>query len=195
MHRYVLAAIAALALTVATDATAQARGGRGNPGNMITGWFVLDPGSPAGVGVGGRVLIPLVPEGFMSHVLRNGMREEFDLELGLDYVHWGYDYTYWDPAYGYRNTGYGVNSLNILGGVLWNWWLTPKFSVYPKIDVGYEYAWLTGWPDSPYVGSKPSYSTVFVNGAVGLMYRVGNQFTFRLETGTHALTIGAALDI
>ena len=60
MNRLLLAALAALTLTIATDARAQA-GQRG--GNLLTGWLVLDPGSPAGVGLGARFLLPLVPEG------------------------------------------------------------------------------------------------------------------------------------
>ncbi len=190
MNRLLLALVAALSLTIATDAHAQAaqRGG-----NLLSGWLVLDPGSPAGVGLGARFLLPVIPEGLLTGQLRNGVREELDLEVGADFLHWGYDVTYAEPYYPYtiRTDTYGVGAFEIVGGLLWNWWLTPTFAVYPKVDLGYRYAWVTDWPDA--IGyHAPGYSEIFLNGAAGLMFKA-NKFTLRLEAGNHSLKLGAGM--
>lgn len=190
MNRFLLAAIAALSLTIAPDAQAQA-GRRG--GNLLTGWLALDPGSPAGIGLGARLLLPIIPEGLLTGQIRSGVREELDFEVGADFLHWGYDVTYYNPVYPFelRTDPYGVAAFEIVGGVLWNWWLTPRFAVYPKVDLGYRYAWVSEWPSAlPY--DPPSYSEIFVNGAAGLMYQASN-FTFRVEAGNHSLKVGAGI--
>jgi hypothetical protein len=189
LRRLVLAALAALALTV-TDAQA-AQGARGSTG-ALSGWLVLDPGSPAGVGLGVRFLLPVIPEGILAGQLRGGVREELDVEFGGDFVHWSYDWRYFD-IYGYPTTyEYSVNAVEIVGGVLWNWWLTPKVAVYPKVDLGYSIAWLSDWPGEEYGYGTPSYSELFVNGAAGAMLKL-DKFTLRAELGTHTLRLGAAV--
>lgn len=198
MNRFILVAVATLALTATTDARAQ-RAGRpatsysGAGENLLTPWLVLDPGSPAGVGLGVRYLLPVVPEGLLTGQLR-GIREELDVEFGADFLHWSYDvtYPYIDPVtFGltYRTDTYGVSAFDIVGGLLWNWWLTPKVAVYPKLDLGYRYAWLSNYP-SAVGGSGPSFSEVFVEGAAGVMFKL-DKVALRLEAGSHTVKLGA----
>lgn len=186
MHRFVRAALVALSLTAATGAHAQ-QGGHASGGSALTGWLVLDPGSPTGVGLGVRYLLPVVREGLLAGQLHGGVREELDVEFGGDFLHWGYDWNYYPYAY-----SYSVNALEVVGGVLWNWWLTPKVSVYPKLDLGYRYAWISDWPGARYGFGSPSYSEVFVNGAVGAMFKL-DKLLLRAELGTHSLRLGAGI--
>jgi hypothetical protein len=185
MVRFVLAAVASLALA-ATDAHAQGAGrGRSTASSSLSGWLVLDPGSPAGVGLGFRYLLPLVPEGLLAGQTR-GVREELDLEFGADFVHWSYDFTYFDPFYGplgsWRTDAFSVNAIEGVAGLLWNWWLTPKVALYPKLDLGYRYAWVSSWPGAQYGVGTPSYSEVFVNVAAGAMFKL-DSVILRLELG------------
>lgn len=187
MNRYLLAAAAALALTASTAHAQPASAGTDN----LSGWLVLDPGNPGGVGLGARVMLPLVPEGLLrGQGLR--IREELALEFGADFLHWSYDWPYNDPVYGWQYYSYSVNAIEAVVGVMWNWWLTPKLAVYPKLDLGYSFAWVSDWPGDRYGFGSPSYSDLFVNGAVGLIYKL-QSVSLRLEAGSHTLRLGAGV--
>jgi hypothetical protein len=150
----------------------------------LSGWLVLDPGSPAGVGLGARFMIPLIPEGILGPQAR--IREELALEVGADFLHWSYDQS-WGP---WGTIDWNVNALEVVGGVMWNWWLTPKLAVYPKLDLGYRIAWVSGWDDT--WGSADSYSEVFVNGAVGAIFKL-DKVSLRAELGSHSLRLGVGI--
>jgi hypothetical protein len=188
MRRLVLSALAALALT-ATSAQAQAKGST-RPMSAgtenLSGWLVLDPGNPGGVGLGARYMIPLIPEGLLAGQ-GVGIREELALEIGADFLHWSYDW-----GYLYDNYEYSVNAFEVVAGLMWNWWLTPKLAVYPKIDLGYSFAWVSDWPGERYGYDAPTYSDVFVNGAVGVIFKL-NKVALRAEAGSHTLRIGAGV--
>jgi hypothetical protein len=194
MRHLVLSALVALALAPAL-APAQEQGGtqplRAGTENL-SGWLVLDPGSPAGIGLGARFMIPLVPEGLLAgQGLR--VREELALEVGADFLHWSYDWRYYDYG-GLRwvNDSYSVNALEVVGGVMWNWWLTPRFALYPKLDLGYRIAWISGWNDT--WGNHESYSDLFVNGALGAIFKL-RKVAVRIEAGNHSLRLGVGVKI
>lgn len=194
MVRLVLSALAALALT-ATSAQAQSKGST-RPMSAgtenLSGWLVLDPGNPGGIGLGARYMIPLIPEGLLAGQ-GVGIREEISLEVGADFLHWGYDWRWYNPVTGfYENSDYSVNAFEVVAGVLWNWWLTPQLAVYPKIDLGYSFAWVSDWPGEEYGYDSPSYSEVFVNGAVGVIFKL-NKVALRAEAGSHTLRLGAGV--
>ncbi|HSN92991.1 MAG TPA: hypothetical protein VLS93_17295 [Anaeromyxobacteraceae bacterium] len=188
MHRRLaLSALAALAVA----STAQAQGatrplaaGRQN----LSGWLVLDPGSPSGIGLGARYMIPVVPRGLLAGHLR-GIREELAIEVGGDFIHWGRDQVYLGNTY-----DFSVNAIEIVGGLMWNWWLTPSVALYPKLDLGYSYAWVTDWWGEPYGLGSPDYSDVFLNGAIGAIFRL-DRVGLRLEIGSHALRLGLGIEM
>ncbi len=166
----------------------------GPGGQSLSGWFVLDPGPVDGVGIGGRVAIPLAPAGVL-HSPR--VRDDFTLELGADFVHYAMkvtvpDYYYSYPYYGSHTEDYSWNGLLAVGGVAWNFWLTPRFALYPKIDLGYFFGWYSGWNDAwgPY--GRSSFGGLFLQGAGGLMYRF-QTMSLRIELGSGLLRAGLGM--
>jgi hypothetical protein len=195
MRRLVLSAlvaltlIPALALAQAQGATEPMRAGTEN----LSGWLVLDPGGPAGIGLGARYMIPLVPEGLLSgQGLR--VREELALEVGADFLHWSHDWRYYDTLVGWRDYHYSVNALEVVAGVMWNWWLTPRLALYPKLDLGYSFAWVSDWPGEQYGLHSPGYSDLFVNGAIGAIFKL-RKVALRIEAGNHSLRLGVGVKL
>lgn len=175
-HRLLLSALL-LALALPSPASAQQKGARGT--EMLSFWLVLDAGNPDGVGAGGRYMLPIA-DGVIRH---HRIRDEFVLEFGADFVH--YEDNVGDPPF---DADYSWNGfLPVVGGA-WNFWLTPKIAVYPKVDVGYWFGWYSG--DDPGPGyDYLDFDGVFLQGAVGFIYR-GRSVAFRAEAGSGLLRIG-----
>jgi opacity protein-like surface antigen len=174
-----LALLAAAAVLLAAPAFAAAKPRRG--GEMLSVWAVLDPGPVSGVGVGGRVMLPLVPQGLLHHPR---IKDELTLELGADFVHFedrvGYAPTYVD---------YSWNGFLPVVGATWNFWLTPELALYPKVDLGYWFGWYSGWNE--YYGyGHAGFGGAFLQGALGVVYRL-QTVALRVELGSGLLRIGA----
>jgi hypothetical protein len=129
-----------------------------------------------GYGIGARYALPLpIP----SLLPAGRIRDNWSIEFGADYVRF---------SLGYLSNDYSVNWFLPVAGVRWNVWLNDNFAVYPKAEAGYEVAWVSGYP-SGY--STPSYGGVFVEGAVGLIYKLGGgNLTLRAEAGNFGLKGG-----
>ncbi len=191
-------AVTALALLLAASPAAAARpvssGSSPGPGSQsLSVWGVLDPGPFDGIGAGARFTLPLVPEGIL-HAPR--VKDELTLELGADFVHYGIRANYggyWD---GFRYVDgyvdYSWNGILAVGGVTWNFWLTPKLALYPKLDLGYLFGQYSGWNDQ-YNGygsyGRASFGGVFLQGAAGLIYRF-QTVALRVELGSGLLRLG-----
>ena len=144
-------------------------------------WFVL-PEFGDGIGVGGRYMIPLpsIPS-LLKHAT---IRDAFALEFGADYFHYSYDYNF--PGL----DNWSVNWLAAFGGIMWNVWFNDQFAIYPKFEIGFGKAWVSGWDDR--FGSATS-TDIFWNGAAGVLYRLkDSNLTLRAELGSHALRAGVA---
>lgn len=128
-----------------------------------------------GLGVGARLMIPLS----IGPLLHNGsVRDSFALEGGADLLHFSSD------AFG---SGFSYDILLPVAGLMWNVWLSPRFALYPKIELGYMFAWVTGYPGPV----TPSYSGLFADGAGGVLYKMGSGITLRAELGIAGLKLGA----
>ncbi len=159
--------------------------------NSLSGWLVLDPGPFDGVGVGGRVGIPLAPQG----VLHNPrVRDDITLEVGADFVHYSLDFGYYDYYGYYYNGNYSWNGILAVGGVAWNFWFTPQLALYPKVDLGYFFGWYSGWNDAWGYGGygRASYGGLFLQGAAGLIYRF-QTVSLRVELGSGLLRAGVGM--
>lgn len=179
-----LALVALASLAVATPAAAQPRRtGRSAPapgGQMLSFWGVVDPGPIDGIGLGGRVMIPLVPEGVLHHPR---VRDEFTLEVGADFVHYE-DRVGFNPVY----VDYSWNGFLAVVGGTWNFWLTPDLALYPKIDLGWWFGWYSGWNDT-YPYGRGDFDGLFLQGAVGVVYRL-RTVSLRAEAGSGLLRLG-----
>jgi hypothetical protein len=145
----------------------------------LTLWGILPWG---GLGVGGRVMFPLG----IGPLLRNtSVRDSFALEVGADLLHWSYDF----GAAGAGGFNYSWTEVLPVVGIMWNLWFSDQFALYPKVDLGYAFGWMSGWNSA---GPRPTYGGFFVSGDVGAMYKLAsNNLVLRAEAGSSGLKLGA----
>ena len=147
-------------------------------------------GFSTGLGVGARFEWVFLPDGALK--LRNGMHDEIGVEAGFDYFHAGYD----AGTFGGEKVTWSYNEFTPVVGIVWNFWLTDKLALYPKIDLGYRIAsWSESVSGSGSVASaSPGFSALYFQGAGGIVYRAG-PVALRAEAGWEALRLGAGIDI
>jgi len=184
MNRFVLTALVALLLG-ASPAQAQRAGGARGSGNQLSLYGIASyywHGN--GVGAGVRYELPLIPEG----LLRAQVRDDVSLDVGVDYVHvsWG-DYYDYNPYTGWYWTDISFNALIPTVGLLWNFHLTPRLTVYPKLETGYAIMW---WSD--FYGPSPSASAFFLQGAAGARLKL-DRLSLRAEIGSGMLKLGISI--
>ena len=185
MNRTHLIGIAALSLLLSASPAEARTASRSSSSSSGTGvsslslWGVFDPGPVDGAGLGLRLAFPIAPQG----ILHARVRDELVLEVGGDFVHYS-DRVGFNPYY----VDYSWNGFLAVGGVAWNFWLTPRFALYPKLDLGWWFGWYRGW-DSRYGYGRPGYDGLFLQGAVGLVYRLP-RVDLRVELGSGLLRVG-----
>jgi hypothetical protein len=173
-----LAASPAVAAPERPSAPRTSAPGRGS--DSLSVWAVLDPGPIDGIGVGGRFTLPLEPNGVLRHPR---VKDEFTLELGADFVH--YEDRVGVPGF---FVDYSWNGVLLVGGAAWNFWFTPRFALYPKLDVGYFFGWYGGDDDfGPY--GRYDFDGIFIQGAAGVIYRF-QTMALRAEAGSGLLRVG-----
>jgi hypothetical protein len=141
-------------------------------------WGILPYGyGGTGIGVGARFMIPL--PGIKPLLVGSSVRDNFALEFGADYLRWSFGYlTYGD---------YAVNEFLPAVGMMWNIWFNDNFVLYPKVELGYRIAKVTGFPDGY---SSPTYGGVYWDIGGGVMYKLSNGLTLRGEVGYAGLKGG-----
>ncbi len=189
MTKTLVATLTVLALGGPQAAAAQTvmpmRTSAPGPGDRsLSIWAVADAGPYDGLGVGARYALPIVPQGLL-HSRR--VRDELTLELGADFVHYSdrfglppgpFQYDSWDGF------------LAVAGGA-WNFWFTPRFAAYPKLDVGWWYGWYS--PRSPAPAfARAGFDGLFVQGALGVIYRL-DPVALRVEAGSGLLRAGIGI--
>jgi hypothetical protein len=137
-------------------------------------WGILPWG---GVGAGVRFMRPLPIPPLLKSA---SVRDNFSIEFGADVLRWTYGE---DTPY---SSSYEWTEILPVCGVSWNFWFSDKFALYPKVEAGYAFGWLS---DTTY--AVAGYGGTFVNGAGGLLYRVGEAITLRAEAGASGLKVGA----
>ena len=185
MNRRVCLALASLAVLLeATPVLAAPQGGYAGPrgGQSLSLWGVFDAGGPGGIGAGLRLTFPIVPQGVLRHPT---IKDEFVLEPGVDFVYYSATVGFY-PYY----VDYSWSGVLPVVGVAWNVWFSDRFAVYPKLDLGYWYGWWHGW-NYAYGYYRPSYGGFFIQGAIGVIYRLGT-VGLRAEVGTGLLRLGVA---
>ncbi len=130
----------------------------------------------AGIGVGARFMIPLAIQPLLKNT---NVRDNFSLEFGADYLRWSFDFL--------GTNNYAVNEFLPAVGMAWNVWLNGNFALYPKVELGYQFVWLTGFP-SGY--PTPSYGGFYWDVAGGAMYKLNGGVTLRAEIGYAGLKAG-----
>jgi hypothetical protein len=146
-------------------------------------------GYGTGFGVGGRYQFILVPDGFINS---SKIRDEFGLEVGLDFFHVG-----WSSSVGtLGDYSYSYNEFTPVVGAVWNFWLSDKFAIYPKIDLGYHIGSVSATIGGQSVdASGIAFSALYFQGTGGVIYRVGDAIDLRAEAGWSTLHLGAAITL
>lgn len=126
-------------------------------------------------GVGASYMMP-VANGVLKHAT---IRDQFMLEFGATYLRRSYSWI--------TGSDYVWNEIVPTAGAAWMVWLKPNLAVYPKVDVGYAFGWLSGFDCNGC--SDPSYGGVFVNGSAGVMYDLGSM-VLRGEVGNELVKGG-----
>lgn len=129
-----------------------------------------------GFGVGGRFMLPV---GIQPLLRSSGVRDNFALEFGADFTHWGYS----SGAY-----SWSYNQIVPVAGLMWNIWLNSQFALYPKVELGYAIGWWSGW-DASY-GVQANHGWLFWDVTGGLLYKLQNGLTLRAEAGYAGLKLG-----
>jgi hypothetical protein len=138
----------------------------------LTAWAGLPWG---GWGIGGRYMMPLAIGSLLNSP---AVRDTWALEFGMDYLRLGDSVGPYDFHY---------NEILPVVGIMWDFWFSPNFAIYPKAELGYAFAWFSG--DNTY-GS--GYGGLFASGAGGALYKLGNGLTLRAEVGISGLKGGVA---
>lgn len=139
----------------------------------VTPWLGLGYYGLYGVGV--SYMMP-VANGVLKHAT---IRDQFMLEFGATYLRRSYSWI--------TDSDYVWNEVVPTGGVAWMVWLKPNLAVYPKVDVGYAFGWLSGFECNGC--SDPSYGGIFINGSAGVMYDLGSM-VLRGEVGNELVKGG-----
>jgi hypothetical protein len=143
-------------------------------------------GLGVGFGLGARFQYDFLPKGVLH--LPHNMHDEMGIEAGVDFFHVSSSYL------GGYNENY--NEITPLVGWVWNFWLTDKLAVYPKIDVGYRiglYSYTDGAGKTVTVNNNDVFPLYF-QGAAGVVYKIG-PVALRGEVGWEALRIGAGVNL
>lgn len=156
----------------------------------LTGWLILGAGYgyhdgyDNGFGLGVRYRMPLLPGGILRPNA-SGIRDTFDLEFGADLVRYAYRYRVAPFDYAYSWTAFRPRA-----GVMWNFWFNQQLALYPKLDLGYQFGWFDGWDST---ASSPSWSGLFLEPSIGLIWRFRPATSLRLEAGSEGLKVGLGL--
>jgi hypothetical protein len=151
-----------------------AAGGAPTVQGGISVWGIL-PWS--GLGVGARYMLPLPIHPLL---VNTNLHDTFNLEFGADFLHWSYDYA--------LGGSYSWSEVVPVVGMMWNVWLSPKFALYPKVELGYAFGWISGWE---FGGTSPTYGGFFWDGDAGALYKTDSGLTLRAEVGVDGLKLGA----
>jgi hypothetical protein len=187
MSRLHLLPVAALSLLLSAS-PALAKPGAAAPSSpgltSLSFWGVFDP-SPDGAGLGMRLALPVVPEG----ILHARVKDELVLEFGADYLH--YSQHLGNPYF----VDYTWDGILFVGGLAWNFWVTPQLALYPKIDLGWSWGTYHGWdPVYGTVYSQSDFDGIFFQLAGGLIYRL-KSVDLRVELGSGLVRLGVGIPL
>jgi hypothetical protein len=140
--------------------------------------------SPFGVfnaGIGTWVYLPIVPDGFIP-----SLNDTFGLEFGaygqyfsddLSWIGVDYEESWW--------------AFTPLGGVRWDFHLTPGISVFAKGKLGYQIGFgrkvTVNGEEESYEGTLDGISHFAVDAGVGAYFHFGQRVALRLEAGNYTI--------
>lgn len=158
-----------------TASSGAASSGPAAANNARPSIVILGLYSYGGFGIGARVEYPVA-----LNVLKEvPWRNDIFVVGGIEYYTQSYNY-------GFGN--YRFNYVRIDAGAMWNFWFLENFAAYPKLTLGYDVAWLSGYNNA--FGTTPSSGGIAFEGAVGVIYNVTPSIQLRGEIGSSSLKAG-----
>ncbi|WP_257449231.1 hypothetical protein [Archangium lipolyticum] len=143
---------------------------------MLSFYGILPWGYGFGAGAAVRYGIPIVKEGFIRP-----LNDSIEIEFGGDF---------WYANYGLLS-GFDYGYLGLLIPVegQWSFHITPKFTAFAKLGLGWRFNF---WTDSS-VPSSLGYGGFWWNTAWGVNYKLGESLWVRGEVGITGLKAGVGL--
>lgn len=183
MKQACLLTAAVMTLLIISPAAAQTPGSESGetsePGPSSAGlsaWGILGYGN--GLGLGGRFMLPVVPEGFLQN---DRIKDQLAAEFGVDLLRY---------SYSFLSDDYAFVAVLPVAGLLWNVWVSDNLALYPKLDLGYVAGFLTGWNGAS--GLRPTHGGFFWQTSVGVLFKT-RAVALRLELGNGLLKAGVGI--
>jgi hypothetical protein len=181
-----LLAGAVVALACSAEAPASAQSIIKNPGDHPNYRVELEPHlnfgwahyRGSGLGVGARASIVVVDNGFVSSI-----NNSVAISFGLDWLRYG-DCYYYDYRYGSRGYGCGASYFMFPVAMQWNFWLSPKWSVFGEPGLHIYHGVWDDWCDPNLPGCSAPTRT-----GVDFAFWAGGRFHFS-ETVALTMRIG-----
>ena len=146
--------------------------------HAVLGWGHLYHGQ--GFGVGARLTIPIVQNGFIKSI-----NNSVGISFGVDWLRYNDCYYYDTTRYGY---GCGASYFTFPVAMQWNFWLTPKWSVFGEPGLYIYHGLYDDYCDYP-GKQKDRYCGYPDRTGVNLAFFVGGRFHFN-DTVSLTLRIG-----
>jgi hypothetical protein len=193
-----LLAVAAFSAVAALTATADAQSIIKNPGDHPDYKVEAEPHlnfawanrwASNGFGVGARFSIPIVQNGFIPSI-----NNSVAISFGLDYLRYSGCY-YSNRAFGnaFRDFGCGASFLLFPVAMQWNFWLSPKWSVFGEPGL-YIYHGIYDDPCEAIGGncSPPSRTSVDFLFHAGGRFHINDTVALTLRVGYPTISFGAS---
>jgi hypothetical protein len=157
--------------------------------HFLVQWEYTDWNNSDGIGVGGRISIPVIDNGPITTI-----NNSLAIGVGFDWAHFDSDcYSFFRAPHppGYSCT---ANHFWVPAVAQWNFWFTPVVSAFAELGFAIHHASLdVGCPPIGgfYCGSD-SYTRVRPVFLVGPRFTVSNAFAITLRFGIPYLSIGGS---
>lgn len=196
MRTKTLLALAAATFVAATSTDARAESIIKNPGDhpsysvelephVVFGWGHLYAGS-GGFGLGGRVTIPIVDNGFVKSI-----NNSVGISFGLDWIRYSSCY-YYDNR---RNFRYGCGASYFVFPVAmqWNFWLTTRWSVFGEPGLYIYHGVYDNYCDPAFVGcTYPTRTGIDFAFYAGGRFHFNEKISLTMRIGYPTLSVGAS---
>jgi hypothetical protein len=140
------------------------------------------------IGLAGWYSFPIVKDGFIAPI-----NDSFNLEFGaaLDYTWWNYGY----GVAGLDDCGYHTTGITPMGGVRWDFYLTPSWTVFGKAKAGIGYRTVSGSCNGVDLSDARG-GTVFVpDGGAGAYWNFAPDMGMRFEVGYRGASVGLSINL
>jgi hypothetical protein len=157
--------------------------------HFLVQWTYTDWHNTDGIGVGGRVSIPVMENGPIPTI-----NDSLAVGVGFDWAH--FDVNCYDDFHVPTPSGYSciANHLWVPAVAQWNFWFTPAVSAFAEVGFAIHHANAdVGCPviGGFYCGSQ-SYTRVRPVFLVGPRFTLSNRFAITLRLGIPYLSIGGS---